>query len=318
LHALTLLGITSTAEDELTLLHNLEERRLRGQVDAKGTLSLMSRRPFSDMWKDIANAYEKEINLESFLELYKAGMMHNNVFSHRFAYALGQSGAAEELNYIMPNYGEEYFTSNGTPRDLTFLVDFFTPEFKDKCSDVSCAFLKKGILSTVMIRNFDPKRVKIIKEDRVITPQTVFASYVMQAIETTHQPSVRYEFDLEQKELKETSSTFDTLSPPLFLRNEDSMGAYKEYDRSKVHAFGEAIVEMRLAKNIPVSYLKTKLGLEATTSSQRAVPDKFFLTNVNFSLEEHATLLFKFLTELKSENFFCSEYINDIYNCVTK
>lgn len=318
LHALTLLGITSTDKDDLTLLHKLEERHLRGQVDAKGALILMSRRPFSDMWKDIIAASGQEITLASFLNLYLENMTHNNLFFDRFAYSLGKSGTSEGAPHIIPNYGEEYVTLNGTPRDLTFLADFFTPEFKEKCGDVSYSFLKKGILSTVMIRNFDPKRVKIIKEDRVITPQTVFENYVMQAIETIPQPNIRYEFDLVNKELKEKSSAFDILSPPLFLDDEDSMGAYKGYDPAKILEFGEAIIEIRLAKNIPVSYLRSKLALEATTSSQGAIPNKFFLTNVNSSLEEHANLLFKFLKELNAESFFSNEYINDIYNCVSK
>lgn len=57
LHALTVLGITSKHTNAEGMLREIIEKDERyRQVDAKMNLEFMSRRPFSDMWKNIKRA----------------------------------------------------------------------------------------------------------------------------------------------------------------------------------------------------------------------------------------------------------------------
>ncbi|OHE74168.1 MAG: hypothetical protein A2007_00425 [Verrucomicrobia bacterium GWC2_42_7] len=53
LHALTLSCMTPNSMEDSQLLNESIERAHKGQVDAKGCLYLMSRRPFSKIWQDV-------------------------------------------------------------------------------------------------------------------------------------------------------------------------------------------------------------------------------------------------------------------------
>lgn len=295
LHALTLEGIT-TKNSAANSLYEIEERHLHTeQVDAKGTLNFMSRRPFSDMWTDI-----KEEN-DDFWVLYSNSMRKNKIFANKF-FHYQEDEAVEWAESISPNYAEEFFAGEGK-QDLSVLMDYFTNVFLFECNQTLdnplLTLLKKGILTTAMIRNFDPEKVTMVTLDQhPKTLQQIFESYYQQSIQSIHQqPALRYTLDLASKKICEHSSDYDTLSPPWFLDEDDAMGFLKKYNVHAIKEYGEAIIEIR---NIKRAFSK---GRE-------------FLTAGSDLLLEDAKELFEFLEKTSKEKVLSKKYKDDILKCI--
>ena len=295
LHALTLDGIT-TQNNDVNSLYEIQERHIHTeQVDAKGTLNFMSRRPFSDMWTDI-----REGN-DDFWMLYSNSMRRNKVFANKF-FHYQEAETVEWAESMSPNYAEEFFAGEGK-QDLSALMDCFTEGFLFKCSQTINnplpKLLKMGILTTAMIRNFDPGKVTVVTLDQSPkSPQQIFESYYPQSIQSIHQqPTLRYTFDLGSKKIYEQPSNYDTLSPPWFLDKDDAMGFLKKYDSYAIQGYGEAIIEIR---NIKRALSK----------------DREFLTAGSKLLLKDANELFEFLEKTSKEKVLSKKYRDDILKCV--
>lgn len=293
LHALTLSGISSKNND-VDLLHEIQQRYDHTeQVDAKSTLSFMSRRPFSNMWRDFRN------ETDDFWTLYSSSMGKNKVFADKF-FKLSESRTVEWAEGIHPNYAEEIEEET---RDLSPLMDYFTESFLAACNtgiNPLPKLLSNGILSTTMIRNFDPTKVNVLSLGEKQTPRRIFESYYSQSIRSVQRPTSRYVFDLNNMRILEEEYSFDTLSPPLFLSDDDAMGFFKQpADELDVKVYGEAIVEIRNIKNAFFN-------------------PGFFLTIGNESLLGDSYMLFSFLKEIHREKVLSKEYTRGILNCTLK
>lgn len=291
LHALTLSSIISNNNTDSTLLHNIYRRFEDGQVDAKGLLHFMSRRPFSEMWKNVKDQED------SFLVLYEDRMKKNRVFSQRF-FNLSESG--EEIEWIResyPNYAEEFF-SEDRPTDLSYLVGLLNPNFVDENRDVLNSLLKKGILSTIMIRNFHPEKVGVRTLDgSEKTTQKIFDAYPQQSVQSIQDTKARYTLDLEDRWINEQVFQYDNLSPPWFLSDDDAMGFYKQSDMQEIQKYGEAIVEIRMIKNA-------------------CFEPGLFLTRGGKKLLSDTNKLFSFLKEIHKEKILSKESARGILDCI--
>jgi hypothetical protein len=172
-------------------------------------------------------------------------MKKNRVFSQRF-FNISESG--EEIEWVReryPNYAEEVF-SGDSPTDLSYLVGLFNPDFVSENREILNSLLKRGILSTTMIRNFHPEKVGVRTLDgSEKTPQQIFEAYPQQSVQSIQDPKVRYIFDREHGWISEQAFQYDNLSPPWFLSDDDAMGFYKQSDLQEIQKYGEAIVEIR-------------------------------------------------------------------------
>lgn len=293
LHALTLSGITSKKND-VDLLHEIQERYDRTeQVDAKGTLSFMSRRPFSNMWRDFRD------ETDDFWRVYSTTMGRNKIFANKF-FKLSDSRTIEWADGISPNYAKEVEEES---RDLSALMGYFTESFLAACNtgvNPLTKLLENGILSTTIIRNFDPTKVEVTSLREAQTPQRIFELYYSQSIQSIQNPTSRYVFDLKKIHISEEQYEFDTFSPPLFLSDDDAMGFFKQpAEELDVKNYGEAIVEIRHIK-----YAYFNIG--------------FFLTTGNQTLLEDANTLYSFLKQIYKEKVLSKEYGSGILNCTIK
>jgi hypothetical protein len=300
LHALTLSGITSKHTNPGGLLREIVEKDERyRQVDAKMNLQFMSRRPFSDMWKDIRK------NKGEFWGLYKFGMKKNKIFSSRFFKEAEEDEQVEWTENISPNYAEEFFLASGEQQNLSYLLSYFLDGFgkeEDKLLDLSGPsnleiLLKKGMISPIMIRHMNPERVKVVSlNDGNKTPQEIVEPYYQQSIATVEVPLSCYIFDPNNTLIYEQEYPYDTLSPPLFLNQNDAMGFFRDYPSEGVQEYGEAIVEIRSIQNAFAEF-------------------KDFLTQEN-RLLEYTWKLFNFLKEIKKNTPFSDKNRNGILTCI--
>lgn len=121
--------------------------------------------------------------------------------------------------------------------------------------------LKRGILSTGMIRHLDPAKVHIISitnlHDVSLKPAILFKNYFSHVIQTVDNPSTRYDlmFAGNSISIQEAKSTADSLSPPWFMNQDFSMGSIKDTNNFEPQ-YGEAIVELRQIKDASKSALE--------------------------------------------------------------
>lgn len=267
LHALTLTQMSaqrqiSDADLLQETLDNLEEYH---QIDAKMRLPLMSRRPFSSMWRDLGLKIDYSNRFMS--------VMRNN------------TSFVEDLEHFPRlNYAEQHFDpTSGEIRSLkTLIMPLFEPEFLKINAPILEALLDQGIISTTMLRNFKPE----IMTDDMRPVITLNQEYCIAAIQSVALPQKRYNISIETSSIQSQLTNDDALSPPWFLEMDNSMGAIKQ---DVQHQYGEAIVEFRSIKNVQPCFLR-RANLDPNLS-------KKFLTNPNGDIKGQATALFRFLKQ---------------------
>jgi len=248
------------------------------QVDAKLSMSFLSRRPFSMMWSDIRR--KKEI-LVTFKELYEERILKGNLaFANKIA---------PKLNSV--NYAEEYFNTQTHERlNLSGIINTYVGKLHEITNNSSLIFLlKNGILSTGLIRHLFPD---------------LYQNYLDDVIESVDKPSLHYSFDTNSLQPISLISYTDALSPPWFLDPNNSMGAYlispeekEAYQEGKTlvqdfdNSYGEAILEMRHIKNISEDVL-AEMGI-TPEEGVGGVGD--FLTGFNRPLTDDANKLLSLL-----------------------
>lgn len=286
LHALTMVQMTPNEDDTDSKLLTETHQALTNfqQVDAKMRLTLMSRRPFSSMLKDIK--LPREANYSQFF--FGAMVTHNTRFS---------------LFYNVPtlfyraNYAEQYFDPHtGKEVSLTVLAPLFREEFVKENEDTLIKLLERGIVSTVMIRNLSEK----VQGNDFLSLIGNPSNYFMRIVDSVASPKKRYTIDKNKSVIRKEEFTYDCLSPPEFLDLENSMGALKEKELiTQEMDYGEAIVEIRGIKHIEDWFIrKTKLNPKIKGT---------FLTIPKENLIQEAVALFEFL-----EGFGTTTDIEDI------
>ncbi len=299
LHALTLVRMTpiEVGTDQSNLTETLTSLTHTHQVDIKSKLNLMSRRPFSLMWRDIS---ESCLGMK-YAELFYGMMSANNSFTAcRVPELLQQT-----------NYAEQFFDPfTGQTLDLSRLASNLDPTFYADNKIPIDSLLSRGVVSTTMIRNFKPDICFVRHRHNIVNTPTncvlgtcslrvrdVFNKYFSIAITSVEYPEDRCFLDLSTMTVESASFSYDVLSPPFFLDLENSMGRYNQalmpQDKKK---YGEAIIEIRAIKDVAPRFFK-KFGL-----SKDATP-KFgkFLTDPG-QISTQSLLLFNFLSEFSDEN----------------
>ena len=278
LHALTLVQMTPVNETTdfecLTTTQNCLNQAF--QVDAKMMLALLSRRPFSHMWSDLqSNA--------NYSELFKKFMGANLSFSFY------QVPSKLKLT----NYAEQFFdTSNGKPLDLCNFINFFEETFLNENRDVLLALLRKGVVSTCMIRNFR-KDVKI--EGKNISVCSMLDNFFEDSLNSVQTPNQRYVVNPLRRVIEALNITHDILSPPPIILDSNAMGFFKNTAQHDPQ-YGEAIIEVRGICDVQPWFLR-KCNFDESISGS-------FLTNPDKSLVDHGIALFRFLTNFGTQQDF--------------
>ncbi|MBA2307419.1 hypothetical protein H0W26_04775, partial [Candidatus Dependentiae bacterium] len=145
--------------DKMLLQKTLDQHRECRQIDIKGRLVIMSRKPFSELYAEIIKSdihikdedeedrppFESDNSKVSYKDVFLSAM-------HEYGYS---SFEKHMVLFSKVNYGEQFFLSDGTPADLTDFNKYITDEFKKDNADVLNTLLKEGIVTTVMLRNFN-------------------------------------------------------------------------------------------------------------------------------------------------------------------
>ncbi len=285
LHALTLVQMTPDEDDDDSTLLAETKKTLTDflQVDAKMRLTLMSRRPFSSMLKDIK--LPKESNYPQFF--FEALANHNQRF-------LGTYNVPNL--FYRANYAEQHFDPHtGKEISQAGLLPLFRESFMKENRDVLEKLLARGVVSTVMIRNL----AKTHLEDGFLSLLNKPRDYFTRVVESVAVPKKRHIIDKEKRVIRKVDFAHDVLSPPEFLDLDNSMGAFKEKLTLEELGYGEAIVEVRGIKNVQDWFFR-KVGFEPRIK-------KAFLTIPGENLIQEAVGLFEFL-----EKFGTPQDIEDI------
>lgn len=213
-----------------------------GQVNAKSSVNFLSRRPFSSMWKEIAQD-------KKYADFLKEKVSNNFL-----------STLAEKFEQV--NYGEIFFTEEGERMNLAQCL--FSRTFKDPNIQF---ILEQGILTLEFIRIL---RVSFLE------------NYFENMVKSVSNPEQtrRCVFDKETKTLRTTAVTHDLLSPPHLSSEKDSMGAFKD-DSKHDPDYGQAIVEFRGISNIPQSALEQITAL-AECDDEPEMNKRFLTRHFNF------------------------------------
>lgn len=274
LHALTLAQMTpdEDATDTGLLKETLTALTDFQQVDAKMRLTLMSRRPFSSMFRDL------NLPNMNYSELFKQAMIaHNQRFS---------------IFYKVPslfhraNYAEQFFdVKTGSERPLIHLLPLLQEEFVKTNEEVLPKLLGRGIVSTAMLRNLKEN----VQADDFMSFINKPGAYLIKVIDSIASPKERYIIDLDNSRVRKVAFACDNLSPPWFLDLENSMGALKDDLTKEESKYGEAIVEVRGIKHVEDWFLK-KVKLDPKIKGA-------FLTVPEQNLVRETQVLFEFLKE---------------------
>lgn len=267
LHALTLNQMTPDENQTDTQL--LEETYAHltqfYQIDPKIKLTLMSRRPFSEMLKGIHSSGDYSV--------YFKKVMNLNSGFFQVPHQFGRT-----------NYAEQFFDSEtGAPKPLLGFLPLFREEFRARNEDILTRLLQQGVISTTMIRN--------LREDMQVddspSGKALLGNYFEMALKSVENSENRYIIDPASCTVRDIPFRYDYLSPPWFLDAENSMGRLKEEMSEIEKSYGEAIVEVRGIRDVQRWFLeKCQLSPELAGS---------FLTRPNEELREQALRLFNFL-----------------------
>lgn len=280
LYGLTLYQMTpSRTKTDSQLLKETQDKFGVGdqgarQVDAKINLSVLSRRPFSDMW------------------LYTFGdQWFESLFLNQNIYKIVSD------NLYRANYAVEFYNPDGSRQNLSHLKKLFNEDalggnpksaFDFSDSEAPLDFLlKNGIVSTVMLRDMigDPIVLSLTGSEP-LRMSNVFDSvqYFRRILNSIRNEEPRHFIELGSQDEATTSSSSssssappvlnleqdndagliirqresldDLMSPPLFLPLRDSMGFFRSSNLVDFNIeLGEAVTEFRQIKNVGKFFL---------------------------------------------------------------
>ncbi len=235
LHAYTMKAMSSFTFENLydnivkELVLNAE---IKAQFDAKSSLLLMSRRPFSEMFKDISIGNTTQKSIDDYQSMYLNKF--NEVTKDLKLEKIDESG-----------YGIQLLDTQQRPVNIrTYIQD---------CNEHDDTF-KKGKIDILAEHGvLCPSTIKYLKNKNVkdVLMYRLQKDCITQSILT---PEKSVYFDVTSDLLNfSNNEKYDLLSPPALLttqkherRDVDSMGSYKESrEYYKIREYGEAIVEFR-------------------------------------------------------------------------
>ena len=279
LHALTFVSLTtdysenvsSSEQDSLYINQTRKMWEKFQQVDPKIKLPLMSRRPFSEMLKDIGG-------IEDYPSLFRSMMDNNPLFrSEKFS---------ERFKYV--DYGFNIFNQDGASVSLDFsqFENLFNFEFVTNNRENLVYLFHQGVISTTMIRNLRD----YLTGNRSVPFNKMFNHYYDLAIQTVQSPMWTYSLD-ENLILSQKKTNFDVLSPPWFFHPKYSMGAMKSLNPQDLE-YGEAVIEVRSISGVTPWFLR-KINQPDTVTGD-------FLKKPENDMVNQALGLFDYLVNFRS------------------
>lgn len=282
LHALTMTAMTPMINEKLTDQENdsllLKETQQHWndyrQIDPKLKLNLMSRRPFSEMYKEL-----KQVN---YAHIFYNTIKNNDQF-------IGFDKVP--FNFSKINYAEQFPVPSSKEKETVqlwkIIPSYFEDEFWQQNKETLQYLLQNGIFSTTMLRN--------LKSDEI---NSLFKDYFLQSIKSVEHPE-SYDYfylDLINFSIKSKRSKYDTLSPPWLLNKDFAMGRIKKM-REQDRPYGEAIIEVRAITSVQPWFLK-RAGLPVgLTGDFLRLPSDPRSPN----LATQALGLFDFLNDFRSD-----------------
>ncbi len=295
LHRIESLGNIALELDRLLLQETLSQYRDSGQIDIKGRLLIMSRRPFSELFKGVVA--DKNIYQGSFINGSEE-ISYINAFitaMHDYDY----SGFEKYMRlFSKVNYGEQFFSDDGNTIDLRGFNECFTSTFKKSNEKLLNDLLKEGIVTIAMIRNFHEDVLIEDTNPRVTDSPVVIDLFEgsnwydlvlasVQSPEKTYIIKYKNELGILAKDF-----LYDILSPAYFMHDEDSMGRIKDM-KGQDPAFGEAIIESRAISSV------NQWFLDLHNLSDEHNELSFFLRYTYNNISNQAVQLFRFLKTFK-------------------
>ncbi len=261
-----------------------------GQINAKAHLLLMSRRPFSELFEDCI----KKTGFFSYKQSFIEAMLYDNLyFNKRIKF------------FSTTNYGKQFFL-DGQPIDFTKrgdLVFSFKEKFKKNHHDTFNQLLSVGIISTTMIRNFKGNIVDEDGEESAIKIAYLLEgnNFFNKALSTVQKPKKNYIIEcVNNLCIREKKFSYDILSPPFFLGEDDAMGKINnEFYKPQDFSFGEAIIEVRGINKVNKWFLD-KVGLFVQNELEQVngkVKEGQFLKNPDNNLILQVQKLFEFIED---------------------
>jgi hypothetical protein len=257
LHAQTLIGMSPAGgeeEDDIEALNEtVKHLDTNHQVDPKARLTLMSRRPFSRLLKDIQKYLRSP-----YQTIFDESIVRGNL-------AFSEFYMVPEL-FSKTNYGEQFFHTDGTIRALDHFEGFIEEGFVNSNRQSITDLLKRGVITTTMIRHFK-------------TSNNLFDPYFQHALAIESQQHLRYNIEVGGNSIEsvivQKEDNDDPLSPPWVLLSNNSMGYFK-LEEMIDKRYGEAIVEVRGIQGIGSWFLK-KFGIFCDPVGQPFLssPDSF-------------------------------------------
>lgn len=271
LHALTLASLCPDDDPQVDPLESSAERfKTSFQVDAKSKLTLMSRRPFSQMYHDLPD----DCKVVAYPEIMKNYLFIGN---ERFRYSMN--------SFVNTNYGEQFFDENGGPLDLRKYLRLFNLIPQGLNSSNILYLLENGILTTNML-SYIPAIADDMKKN--------MEQYAKEVIDISKPRHRRLKLDVksDKPSFIVTEEEIDALSPPWFLENSDSMGRI----RGSINlSYGEAIVEIRGISGLGSWFFERALLGEDEDKT-------YFLSDFE-RFEKHTMALFDYLNKLTFRDF---------------
>lgn len=263
-----------------------------GQVNAKLLTTFLLRNPFSEIYKSI--------NTD--------GYIFKDVYKNRVSTSFIER-MSENFNFL--SYGEYYSDSHDQLMDLSHLGEYI-----DNISNEEKKCLEAGVVMLTSVRKFN-SLMKIYDNDDVEQNETVkdiFANYFDLLLDSIDNPTTRYDFDPESLSIHKNKTNYDLFSPPYFLTQDDSMGAYK--DTSKIDPeYGEVIMEFRGLADIG-TYALLRMNLDPTTCYKKFLTQEIVSgVSEKISFGNQALKLFNFVKEelILPVIFLNEEIFNDPY-----
>lgn len=272
--------ISTDLEDDVdsqALKETAENLAKYGQIDSKLRLTIMSRRPFSDMYKNLGQYG----------------------YAPHLATVMGRNSSFTRTNQVpdnfrMTNYGEEYLTLTGRPADLSAIImPLLNDTFLSKNRDTLAYLLSRGVVTSAMLRHLkDNIQIESLLSGNKIPINQIFNEYFVNAVSSVENPKRRYALNPNNMTIGIQKTSTDSLSPPWFMKSTNSMGYYRNLPPKQL-INGEAIIEVRGIGNVQPWFLE-RAGLDKNILGR-------FLKYPSDDMVGQATALFDFLTNFRSE-----------------
>ncbi|MDR0677900.1 MAG: hypothetical protein LBF57_04520, partial [Holosporaceae bacterium] len=276
---------------DISIIDDFFSPSINSQSDAKSKLHFMSRRPFSEMLKDIQSDSvflcdefsRSKLLSNNYAFLFMNEMNLNPLF-------LGKN-ILKDFGHAV--YAEQFYDIEGRVVDCSGLYQYFD-EFDNVSGSKIQLLLKKGIIATTIIRHLKMKKPTYLFED-------TYGDVVVKSVANPRR-GLSLTKSVSCYSIEEDIWNFDLLSPPFPLckgihsvvpsRDQDGMGAYNSSSEKYItDDFGAAIIEFRRIDCVNRDFLE-KYSTESDDCKFLHYPENF---------EKESISLFNCISHIEDE-----------------